>query len=74
MRQALRTGIVLPAAVVLAPDVVVALNAFRGEHQHCGDLDGGVADVRADAYLVWMSCAGCGARLRRWFGTDEVCA
>lgn len=31
------------------PDVLHALMAFAGEHQRCGDLDGGV-----DNGYVWM--------------------
>jgi len=39
------------------PDVLTALVVFVGEHQRCGDLDGGKDDAR-----VWLTCS-CGARL-----------
>src|SRR5207245_7886793 len=44
--------------------IVLALEAFNGEHRRCGDLDGGVDDERL-GYRVWMTCSGCGARLER---------
>lgn len=45
-------------------DLATALEAFLGEHRHCGDLDGGVKDLGPGAYSVWMCCT-CGARLAR---------
>jgi hypothetical protein len=35
------------------------LDAFFGEHGHCGDLDAGV-----DGQIVWVAC-DCGARMAR---------
>lgn len=72
MRQTLRTGIVLSAALALAQeDLVGAIGAFLGEHQRCGELDGGLTHVTADTCVVWVSCSGCGAGLRRWFEAAE---
>ena len=39
--------------------LLAALVAFLKEHQHCGDLDGGVEGNR-----VWMACT-CGAVINR---------
>jgi len=39
--------------------LLAALVAFLKEHQHCGDLDGGVEGDR-----VWMTCS-CGAAINR---------
>ena len=40
-------------------NAAAALVAFLKEHQHCGDLDGGVEGDR-----VWMTCS-CGAAINR---------
>ncbi len=66
------TGIMLPAAVVLAGDVWGMIEAFRTRHQGCRGLEGGMdGEVGDGGYAVWMACSGCGASLRRWFGPDD---
>lgn len=45
------------------PELLAALDAFRQEHYHCGELEAGV-----EPGVVWMAC-DCGAQLAR--GLEE---
>jgi hypothetical protein len=45
------------------------LDAFYLDHRRCGELDGGVEEIRPGEWRVWFACT-CGVRINRSADSD----